>query len=75
MLQIFFGEMPEAIYNTEVYFQNVYEDEWITQTILPARSSEKWINRRSWINRQFKARFLALFLLSVCPEEQKRSFL
>lgn len=22
--------MPSAIYNTEVYFQNVYEDEWIT---------------------------------------------
>ncbi len=29
MLQIYFGNMPEAIYNTEVYFQNVYEDEWI----------------------------------------------
>ena len=29
MLQIFFGNMPEAIYNTDVYFQNVYEDEWI----------------------------------------------
>ena len=22
--------MPDAIYNTDVYFQNVYEDEWIT---------------------------------------------
>ncbi|MBQ9870788.1 MAG: DUF4869 domain-containing protein [Eubacterium sp.] len=30
MLNIFFGKMPEAIYNTEVYFQNVYEDAWIT---------------------------------------------
>lgn len=30
MLRIFFGEMPDAIYNTEVYFQNVYEDSWIT---------------------------------------------
>ncbi|MBR1709646.1 MAG: DUF4869 domain-containing protein [Clostridia bacterium] len=30
MLRIYFGEMPEAIYNTEVYFQNVYEDSWIT---------------------------------------------
>ncbi len=30
MLNIFFGDMPEAIYNTDVYFQNVYEDEWIT---------------------------------------------
>lgn len=30
MLHIFFGDMPEAIYNTSVYFKNVYEDEWIT---------------------------------------------
>ncbi len=30
MLNIYFGDMPDAIYNTDVYFQNVYEDEWIT---------------------------------------------
>ncbi len=30
MLNIYFGDMPEAIYNTEVYFQNTYEDAWIT---------------------------------------------
>ncbi len=30
MLNIYFGNMPDAIYNTDVYFQNVYEDEWIT---------------------------------------------
>ena len=29
MLNIFFGDMPEAIYNTEVYFQNVYDDDWL----------------------------------------------
>ena len=29
MLNIYFGDMPEAIYNTEVYFMNVYDDEWI----------------------------------------------
>lgn len=33
MLRICFGEMPEAIYNTAVYFKNVYEDEWITQPL------------------------------------------
>ena len=26
MLNIFFGDMPEAIYNTEVYFIKVYGD-------------------------------------------------
>jgi len=30
MLKIYFGDMPEAIYNTEVYFMNVYDDKWIT---------------------------------------------
>lgn len=30
MLNIFYGDMPEAIYNTAVYFKNVYEDDWIT---------------------------------------------
>lgn len=32
MLNIFFGDMPDAIYNTEVYFLNTYEDDWITDT-------------------------------------------
>ena len=30
MLNIYFGDMPEAIYNTAVYFKNVYQDKWIT---------------------------------------------
>lgn len=30
MLTIFYGDMPQAIYNTAVYFKNVYEEEWIT---------------------------------------------
>lgn len=30
MLKVYFGNMPDAIYNTAVYFKNDYEDEWIT---------------------------------------------
>lgn len=30
MLNAFFGPMPEAIYNTAVYFKNTYRDSWIT---------------------------------------------
>ena len=30
MLNIYFGDMPQAIYNTAVYFKNTYEDDWIT---------------------------------------------
>lgn len=33
MLNIFLGPMPEAIYNTAVYFKNTYEDEWITSPL------------------------------------------
>ena len=33
MLNIFYGDMPEAIYNTAVYFKNVCEDEWITDPL------------------------------------------
>ena len=30
MLNIFYGNMSEAIFNTAVYFKNTYEDSWIT---------------------------------------------
>lgn len=33
MLNIFYGNMPEAIFNTAVYFKNVYEDSWITDPV------------------------------------------
>lgn len=33
MLKVYYGNMPEAIFNTAVYFKNVYEDEWITDPV------------------------------------------
>lgn len=32
MLNIYYGKMPEAIFNTAVYFKNVYEDSWNTDS-------------------------------------------
>lgn len=32
MLSVYYGDMPEAIYNTAIYFKNSYEDEWITDS-------------------------------------------
>ena len=32
MLNIFYGNMPEAVYNTAVYFKNTYEESWITNS-------------------------------------------
>lgn len=33
MLKVYFGEMQDSIYNTEIYFGNVYENHWITSQI------------------------------------------
>lgn len=33
MLNVYFGKMPEAIYNTAVYFKNSYRDAWITSDL------------------------------------------
>lgn len=33
MLSVFFGDMPGAIYNTSVYFQNQYRDDWLTKPL------------------------------------------
>ena len=33
MLSVFFGDMPDAIYNTSVYFQNQYRDDWLTKPL------------------------------------------
>ena len=33
MLNIYYGEMPEAIYNTAEYFKNTYQDRWITKPL------------------------------------------
>lgn len=34
MLNVYFGNMPEAVYNTAVFFKNDYEDEWITDSLV-----------------------------------------
>ncbi len=33
MLSIYYGDMPEAIYNPSRYFKNTYTDEWITDEL------------------------------------------
>jgi hypothetical protein len=33
MLNIYFGEMPEAVYDTSEYFKNSYQDSWITKPL------------------------------------------
>ncbi len=33
MLSVFYGNMPEAVFNTAVYFKNTYEDAWIVDPL------------------------------------------
>lgn len=33
MLSIYLGDMEEAIYHPPTYFDNTYEDEWITEPL------------------------------------------
>lgn len=33
MLSVFYGDMPEAVYNPVIYFKNTYTDEWITDPL------------------------------------------
>ncbi len=33
MLNVYFGDMPDVIYNTNVYFDNTYKDSWITNPL------------------------------------------
>ena len=33
MLSIYYGDMPEAIYNPALYFKNTYTDDWITDEL------------------------------------------
>lgn len=34
MLNIFYGDMPGAVYNTVSYFKYDYEDDWITDSFV-----------------------------------------
>lgn len=33
MLNIYFGDMEQSVFNTAVYFKNSYEDAWITEEL------------------------------------------
>ena len=50
MLNIYFGDMPDAIYNTEVYFKNTYQEDWITDDF--AREVIKGVDRSEVLDKQ-----------------------
>ena len=49
MLNIYFGDMPEAIYNTSAYYNNNYCAEWICDDF--AKSVNKGVDRSEVIDK------------------------
>ena len=50
MLNIIFGDHPDAIYNTNVYFNNTYKDRWITTEL--AKEVIKAVDRSEVIDEK-----------------------
>ena len=64
MLNIIFGDCPDAIYNTSVYFNNTYEDEWLTDEF--ARKVIKAIDKSEVLN----SRAVSSPVLGIIPTEK-----
>lgn len=59
MLNVFFGDMNDAIYNTNIYFNNIYKDRWITtplaKEIIKAVDKSEVIDARTIMSPVFGA--------------------
>lgn len=59
MLNVFFGDMNDVIYNTNVYFNNTYKDRWITtplaREIIKAVDKSEVIDARTIMSPVFGA--------------------
>ncbi len=64
MLNIIFGDCPDAIYNTSVYFNNTYEDDWLTDEF--ARKVIKAIDKSEVVN----SRAVSSPVLGIIPTEK-----
>lgn len=64
MLNIYFGEMPDAIYNTAAYFNNTYQEDWLTTDF--AREVIKGVDRSEIIDNQL----IKSPVLGLIPPEQ-----
>ena len=59
MLKIFCGDMPKAIYNTEIYFKNKYKERWLLDPL--AQEMIKSIDKSTVINgKMIDSPFLGL---------------
>ena len=66
MLNIYFGDMPEAIYNTEVYFKNTYQDAWICDDF--AKAVIKGVDKSEVIDKHLIKSPDLVFNASTCGD-------
>lgn len=64
MLNIYFGSMPEAIFNTSVYFDNTYDESWFEDDF--ARRAIKKIDKSEVID----SRVIDSPVLGIIPPER-----
>ena len=57
MLKIYFGNMPEAIYNTDIFFNNTYDEDWLLDDFAK-EVIRKLTSLRFWIVELSRARCL-----------------
>ena len=62
MLNVYFGNMPDAIYNTSSYFKYNYEREWITDPSV-VKMKKILMNLKFWAMAPLTVQYLALSLL------------
>lgn len=68
MLNIYLGDMENAIYHPPVYFDNTYEDEWITDEL--SVKMIKDIDKSDVIDHiSYKARYWDRYPQRNCPVE------
>ena len=67
MLRVYYGSLPDEIYNTSVYFDNTYQDSWLSDPFVQEmiRGVDHW---RFSLQMSFKTTSWAPFPQPAFPE-------
>ena len=73
MLNVYYGDMPDAVYNTASYFKYDYEDSWITDPFVKDMILDV-DNPQYWTAASSTVRCLVKYRLLVCLAGSKHWF-
>ena len=68
MLSIFYGDMPDAIYNPVLYFKNTYTDEWIMDDLSKKMIREYYESGKYASLKQTYNEFYHLYQMGDVPK-------